>query len=376
MRNHQPADDCAQSDTGVGCRYVQSAGQRLGMGCGLHDPHLADREQRGIGNAPQHQRHDQPWQPTGQRHTGSHAQAQQQRERRRDAQRATIDKAPAQPVAEQADRTEAHQPPAHLRRRDTGNALQYVGQIGVRREHRGKHHHRQQHVGDKTRVLEDARLLAQAQALRFGQRGHEHGQRRRHRQRQPGQHPERTAPAEGVGRQGAQRNAEQQRGGNAQVHLRHGTAGALRASQLPRRLASGAPEHRQHQRRDEARQSQYPDIRCQCRQGIGRGEDHQDGHEQLLAPDMREQRGQQRAEQHYSEGKQRDQLPGQRNGDIQIPRQRRQQPDDEKFSGDDDEGGHRQNGDGQAATRCGSALGRYGKGRHGQDSGTIWPTVY
>ncbi len=334
------------------------------MGGRFHYPHLADREQAGVGDAPQRQHRAEQDRIAGRRHAQRHAQRQQPGEDRGGAQRCTVDRLAAQPVADQADRAKAHQPPADVGGRDAGDAFQDVGQVGVGGEHGGEYQDRQRDVGQKEGFAEQARLRAEVHAPGARHGRHQAPQGERNGQRQRGQDPEGAAPADAVGGNRPQRNAEQQGRRNAQIDLGHRLAGLAGPRELGGGLARRAPEYRQRQRWDEARQRQHPDIRGHCRQRIGQREHEQHRNEQRLAVQVRQPGRQRRAEQHDGEGEQGYQLAGHRDGDAEVARQGRQQADDQEFGGDDQETGERQDEDRQG--------GRCRRRRLGDHSGRSW----
>ncbi|MNG01826.1 hypothetical protein D3C84_848220 [compost metagenome] len=155
-------------------------------------------------------------------------------------------------------------------------------------------------------------MLEKASTLRARQPGHEYSQQHGHDQRQYRQPPERTTPANHVGCDRAQRNAEQGGGSNPQIDLRHCTPGTFGANQLACGFTCRSPEHRQQQGRDEARQAEYPDVGRHCGEGVGRCEHHHDEDEQPFAFDVSQRRGQGWAEQHDREREECDQLASNR----------------------------------------------------------------
>ncbi|MNP32872.1 hypothetical protein D3C76_1260760 [compost metagenome] len=135
----------------------------------------------------------------------------------------TIHRTTAQRVADQADRTEAHQAPADHRAIETGEPLKNVRQIGVGGEHATEHHDRQQNVPEYQRAAQDAELRAKAH-LMLVQVGFRQIDKQQQRlgESDDRQNAERTAPAECIGNQRAHRNAEHRGADDAEADLGDG----------------------------------------------------------------------------------------------------------------------------------------------------------
>ncbi len=161
-----------QADACIGRRDIQGSGQRLCLRRCTHHPHLAQRKQRGVGHAPDRQRDERECSLPGQPDAAQHAQRQYATERQGRTQWRAIHPAAAQRVADQSNRTEAHQPPPHLCGRNPQQPFEYIGQIGIGSEHGGEHQHRQQHIALQPGLAQHACLFAQ-RAPRPGNRiGH------------------------------------------------------------------------------------------------------------------------------------------------------------------------------------------------------------
>ncbi|CFN94568.1 Uncharacterised protein [Bordetella pertussis] len=308
---------------------------------------MADRQQRGLGDAPQRQRERQPVRRLhdlgDEQQAGGHDQAEQDG----GAQRAAVDQASAEPVAQYAGAAEGHHGPAHDLAVEAGQVLEHVGQVGVGGEHAGEDKQGQHHMAQQPGVAQDAQLGAQALVLaprpRFGKVGQQQGLGPGH----GGQHREGGAPAEGVGNQHADGNAQDGGGDDAEADDGYGAPGIGGADQLDGGGAGQRPEHGQRQGGHEAGERHDPDVGRDGGQGIGQAEQHQHPDEQALAFEIGQQGGQHRAGGGHREGEQRHQQAGLRHGDLQVARQGRQQADDQEFRGQNGKACRGQQNDGQ-----------------------------
>ncbi|MNQ74357.1 hypothetical protein D3C85_891120 [compost metagenome] len=195
-----------------------------------------------------------------------------------------IDRATPQAVADQADRTKAHQAPAHHRAIETGQALEHVGQIGISREHAAEHQHRKQDMAKQQGAAQEGELRPQRH-LRMFTRGARQVlvQQQRLGEGHQRQHGKRTAPAQGVCDQGTHRNAEHCGTDHAETDFSDCPPSMVRPDDIHGGLTGQGPENRQAKGRDQARQAHHIDVRGQRRQGVGQAEHHQDEHKQPLA---------------------------------------------------------------------------------------------
>lgn len=92
----------------------------------LHQPHMADDEERRLGDAPDRQGHGQQAMRLHHRAHECQARRHQRRKQRGGAQRAAVDHAAAQRVADRANGAECHHGPADDLAVETGQPLQHV----------------------------------------------------------------------------------------------------------------------------------------------------------------------------------------------------------------------------------------------------------
>ena len=339
-------DHRAQADAQVGPSDIQRCGKRRRMGRRLHQPHMTDQEHRRLGHAPHRHRRGQADGRVNRRHHCHHARNHERAEHHGRDQRVAIHGAPTQGVADQPDRTKAHQAPADQRAVEPGQAFKDVRQVGIGSEHAAEHQDRQEDMPLHHRTAQDLELRTQSDLLilRPGDRQVDKQQQRlgqgNHRE-----HGKRCAPAEHVGNQGAHWNTEHRGADDAEANFFNGTPGEFRADNVHRRFAGQGPEHWQPQGGDQAGQGHHPDIGRQCCHGIGRREHDQNAYEQALALEPRAVRGQERAERRHGKREQRHQQPGLGHTDIQVPGDRRQQANDDEFCGQHGKTGSRQQQD-------------------------------